>query len=58
MFVCPSVRPSVSLVSGDPGSDGGVWEESEAGSEVSAEEGWVGGGRPATAGGTTMILIL
>lgn len=30
---------SVFLLPGDPGSDGGVREESEAGAEVSAEEG-------------------
>ena len=43
--------PPASRLSGDPGSDGRVREESEAGSEVSAEEGWVGGGHPAAAGG-------
>lgn len=48
--------PPASRLSGDPGSDGCVWEESEAGSEVSAEEGWVGGGHPATAGGTMTTL--
>lgn len=44
-----------SIASGDPGSHGVVREESEAGSEGSAQEGRVGGGRPATAGGTMMI---
>lgn len=43
--------------SGDPGSDGGLREESETGSEASAEESWVGGSRPAAAGGTIIILI-
>lgn len=44
---------SVFLLPGDSGSDGGVWKESEAGAEVSAEEGWVGRGHPATGRGMT-----
>lgn len=42
--------------SGDPGSDGGLREESETGSEAPAEEGWVGGGHRAPARGTTVNL--
>lgn len=49
MFTRPSCRRS-----GDRGSDGGLREDSETGSAVSAEEGGVGRGRPAANGGTKM----
>lgn len=42
--------------SGDPGSDGGLREESETGAEGSAKKSWVGGGHLTPARGTTDAL--
>lgn len=38
-FVCPSFSLLLSCFPGDPGSDGGLREDSETGSEAPAEEG-------------------
>lgn len=56
IYLLRSFAPPFLCFSGDPGSDGGLREESETGSEGSVKKSWVGGGHLTPARGTTDAL--